>query len=74
MPRDFNSFRHLVSICQYMIPNESESQHLGYLMLHGALIKVGSDLNYVAIMRKIRNDFGAADVRTDTALQMKRSL
>ena len=45
----------------HMIPNNPQSQELGFLMLDGPMVKV-------AIMREIRNDFGAADVRTDTAL------
>ena len=51
-----------------MIPNETDTQHFGFLRLRGTMIKVGADLNYVAITKEIRNDFGAGEVRTDTAL------
>ena len=51
-----------------MIPNVTESQYIGFLMLLGAMIKIGADLNYFAIIKGISNDFGAGEVRTDTAL------
>ena len=35
---------------------------------HGAMIKIGTDLNHVAITKEIRNDFGNGEVRTNTAL------
>ena len=46
----------------HMITNETEQEYLGFLMLHGAMIKVGADLNYVAITKEIRNDFGDGEV------------
>ena len=37
----------------HMVPNETDSQHFGFLMLRGTMIKVGPDLNYVAITKEI---------------------
>ena len=52
----------------HIIPNDTEPQYLGFLMLRGAMIKAGPDLSYVAMTKDIRNEFEAGEVRTDTAL------
>ena len=52
----------------FMIPNETEEQYLGFLMLSGTLIKLEPDLNYAAITKEIRNDFEYGEARTDIAL------
>ena len=52
----------------HKLPNESRLQEFGFLMLPGPMVRVGADLNFMAIMKDIRNDFAAGEVRTHIAL------
>ena len=52
----------------HKVPNESRLQELGFLMLRIPMVRVRADLNYLAIMKEIKNDFAAGEVRTDIAL------
>ena len=38
-------------------------------MLKGSEVRIGSDLNYEAIFKEIRNDFVAGEERTDTSVR-----
>ena len=60
----------LVKVNRYYrkVPNESRAQELGFVMLRGSMVKVGSDLNYLAIVKEVKNDYAAGEVRTDVVL------
>ena len=52
----------------HKVPNESRAQELGFVMLRGSMVKVGNDLNYMAIVKEVKNDYAAGEVRTDVVL------
>ena len=43
----------------HMKPNESNSQHFGFLMLKGTEVRIDFGLNYEAITKEIRNYLAA---------------
>ena len=50
----------------HKLPNESRAQELGFLMLRGPMVKVVKDLNCMAIVKEIKNDYTAGEARTAT--------
>ena len=68
-----DTWLHKVNRYYHKIPNESRAQELGFVMLRGPMVKVGNDLNYMDIVKEIKNDYTAGEAKTDVVLtQMRR--